>query len=146
MALEFYKKGQGYYTRMGTAVTTAFISALGCWALYNKLDGIRTDGMISASVKSWIRAGIPLILFGILCWLIFKAINMVHFADFLIATEGEMKKVSWSTKKEIIASTKVVVVTVFLVSMILAVVDYGFANLFSLIGVLKVIPDLTTGE
>ena len=32
--------------------------------------------------------------------------------DFFIATEGEMKKVNWSTRAEVIRSTKVVIVTV----------------------------------
>jgi preprotein translocase subunit SecE len=138
MALKFYKKGQGYYTRMGTALAGALISALGSYALYNKLDGLRTDGMLTANAKAWIQAGVPVVVFGVLCWAIFKLVNNVRFADFLIATEGEMKKVSWSTKKEIIASTKVVVITVFILAFLLAMVDFSFANLFEWIGVLEV--------
>jgi preprotein translocase SecE subunit len=56
--------------------------------------------------------------------------------EFLIATDGEMKKVNWSTRKEIIGSTWVVVTTVFVLAAILFVVDNGFATFFRLIGVL----------
>ncbi|MBN1766736.1 MAG: preprotein translocase subunit SecE [Sedimentisphaerales bacterium] len=141
MELKFYKKGQGYYTRMCTALAAAFVAAVGCWTLQGQLGAIRTSDMITADIKSWIQAGVPLLIFSIICWTIFKVINMPRFADFLIATEGEMKKVSWSTKKEIITSTKVVVITVMIVALILTLVDLGFANLFRYAGVLEVIPD-----
>ena len=139
MQLKFYKKGQGYYTRLGTALAGALMSALGCYALFQKLGGISSEGRISTTTKAWIQAGIPTVLFGVLCWGIFKLVNHIRFADFLIATEGEMKKVSWSTRKEIITSTKVVVITVIIMSCILAIVDYFFAFLFKQIGILKVV-------
>ena len=59
--------------------------------------------------------------------------------DWLIATEGEMKKVSWSTRKEIVASTKIVIIAVFLMAIILAAVDTGFSMLFHKMGILKVL-------
>ena len=140
MGLEFYKKGQGYYTRLGTAVGGGVLSALGCMALYRKLGGIRTGEAITPAVKTWIQAGVPVLLLAVLAWVIFKIVNSVRCADFMIATEGEMKKVSWSSRKEIIGSTKVVIVTVFIVAVLLAVIDWGFANFFEIVGVLKVIP------
>jgi preprotein translocase subunit SecE len=135
MKLQFYKKGQGYYTRLGTAIGTFAISALACMALYNTLEGLSLD---DANLKSWIQAGVPAVLFVVLGWVIFKLVNMPRLADFMIQTEGEMKKVSWSSKKEIIASTKIVIVTVVILAIILAMVDFGFAELFHKIGVLKV--------
>ena len=57
--------------------------------------------------------------------------------DFLIATEGEMKKVSWSTRREVIGSTKVVVLFTFLLAVLLFVVDFTFKTMFTLINVLK---------
>jgi len=136
MALEFYKKGQGYYTRMGTAIGSGIMVTLGCYALYNKLEGLE---IATPNLKVWLQAGIPALVFLIFAWIVFKIVNSPKSADFMIATEGEMKKVSWSTKKEIISSTKVVIVTVLLMAVILAVVDIGFAKLFQTIGVLKVI-------
>ena len=138
MALEFYKKGQGYYTRLGTAIGAGVLTVLGCWSLYDKLSGITTGNIVTTNVKVWIQTGIPAVLFVVLGWLIFKAVNVPRYADFMIATEGEMKKVSWSTKKEIVTSTKVVIFTVIILAVLLAVVDFGFAKLFAWIGVLKI--------
>ena len=136
-AFELYKKGQGYYTRLGTAIGGGVISVLGCYSLYQRLDGITLD---SPNAKTWIQAGVPALLLLILGWLVFKLVNTPKWADFMIATEGEMKKVSWSTKKEIATSTKVVLFTVLLLAVLLGVVDFAFAKLFETIGVLKVIP------
>ena len=57
--------------------------------------------------------------------------------DFLIATDGEMKKVNWSTRREIRGSTVVVVVASFLLATAIFFVDYGFGQFFKLIGVLE---------
>ncbi len=57
--------------------------------------------------------------------------------DFFIATEGEMKKVSWSTKKEVIGSTKVVLAFTFLMASFLFVVDGAFIVIFSSLDVLQ---------
>ena len=134
MALEFYKRGQGYYTRLGTAIGTGVLLVLGCWALYNRLDGITTGSIVTASVKTWIQVGVPTAVFLGCAYVIFRALNVPRYADFMIATEGEMKKVSWSTKKEIVTSTKVVIFTVILVAVLLAVVDMFFARILTWIG------------
>ncbi len=55
----------------------------------------------------------------------------------MIATEGEMKKVSWSTRRELLGSTKVVIALTVLMAVLLFVVDLMFQSLFSSIGVLK---------
>ncbi|MBU0641058.1 MAG: preprotein translocase subunit SecE [Planctomycetes bacterium] len=56
----------------------------------------------------------------------------------MIATEGEMKKVNWSSKKEVIGATKVVIVTVLALGAMLFIVDIFFMTVFGGIGVLKV--------
>ena len=140
MGLRFYKKGQGYYTRLGTSLGIGLIAVLGCATLYQALEGITTGEVITPDVKVWIRAGVPAVLFLVFAWIVFKIVNTPRLADFMIATEGEMKKVSWSTKKEIATSTKVVLFTVLLLAVLLGVVDFAFAKLFETIGVLKVIP------
>ncbi|NLW87690.1 MAG: preprotein translocase subunit SecE [Planctomycetes bacterium] len=68
-------------------------------------------------------------------WLTFWILNKPSAADFLIATESEMKKVSWSSRKEVIGSTKVVIVTTFIMAALLAGVDLLFILLFSWMGV-----------
>ncbi len=58
--------------------------------------------------------------------------------DFMIATEGEMKKVNWSSKREVVGSTKVVIMFTLLMAMLLFVVDLVFQALFKALNVLKV--------
>lgn len=58
-------------------------------------------------------------------------------ADFLIATDGEMKKVNWSTRKEILGSTWVVIGACFLIAGFLFIIDSGLATFFELIGLLS---------
>lgn len=58
-------------------------------------------------------------------------------SDFLIATDSEMKKVNWSTYKQIKGSTIVVIVAAFLIAGILFFIDIGFSQLFRAIGVLE---------
>jgi preprotein translocase SecE subunit len=57
--------------------------------------------------------------------------------EFLIATDGEMKKVNWSTRREVFGSTWVVIVASFLIAAILYVVDYTFQTFFVAIEVLQ---------
>jgi preprotein translocase SecE subunit len=56
--------------------------------------------------------------------------------DFLILTDIEMKKVNWSTPREVIGSTWVVVGACFLIAGSLFVFDLGFKTFFQAIGVL----------
>jgi preprotein translocase SecE subunit len=58
-------------------------------------------------------------------------------SEFLISTDGEMKKVNWSSRKDIIGSTQVVIVWSLLIAAGLYLVDNVFAQFFTLVGVLK---------
>lgn len=56
--------------------------------------------------------------------------------DFLINTDMEMKKVNWSTRKDIIASTYVVIGSAFLIATLIFTVDIILRTFFHSIGVL----------
>jgi preprotein translocase SecE subunit len=56
--------------------------------------------------------------------------------DFLIATDYEMKKVNWSTPREIMGSTWVVIGACLVISISLYIFDFAFKELFQLLGVL----------
>jgi preprotein translocase SecE subunit len=58
-------------------------------------------------------------------------------SEFLIATDGEMKKVNWSTRKNIIDSTWVVIGYAVLLAVGLFLVDLMFRQFFHLIRVLE---------
>ena len=123
MAFDIYKRGQGKYTRLCSAFGTAIIAGLGCLQLYKKLDA--TD------LGLWVKTMVPAVLFVALGLLIFLLVNKPSVADFMVAAEGEMKKVSWSSKKEIAVSTFVVIVVVILMAALLGVTDLSFKLFFS---------------
>jgi len=56
--------------------------------------------------------------------------------EFLIATDFEMKKVNWSTPREVIGHTWVVIGACVLLAGVLFVVDFGLKSTFALIGLL----------
>lgn len=70
-----------------------------------------------------VQFGVPIVLFAAAAFGIFSLVNNERFADFLIATESEMKKVSWSSRAELIGSTVVVIVTVFILAAFIFGVD-----------------------
>src|SRR5439155_21884504 len=74
---------------------------------------------------------IPLILAVGLVWFAWRVVNWPGFADFLIATEAEMNKVSWTTRKRLVQDTIVVLVTVFLLTAFLFVVDIIWIKVLS---------------
>lgn len=77
-----------------------------------------------------------LILLGTVLTAYFVGANRTS-ADFLIATDAEMKKVNWTTYKQVKGSTIVVIVAAFLIAGILFVVDIGFSAFFKAIHVLE---------
>lgn len=123
-----YKRNQGKYSRVTTVLSVMVLVAWGSYSLAGKLGGY--------GVRPYLRFGIPLGVFVCIGYFMFWIVNRPRTADFLIATEGEMKKVSWSSKKEVIGSTKVVIVTTFIMAGLLFLVDFVFAKMFRLIGVM----------
>ena len=131
---DIYKPGQGHNTRVWSGVA---MGALVCWFayfVYQKLSVLETTAASTRIIRVAIPVGI-IILFGLFgYWLL--ALNR-KVCDFLIQTEGEMKKVNWTTRKDIIGSTKVVIFVVIAMGFLLFVVDLFFTQFFSTIGVLK---------
>jgi preprotein translocase SecE subunit len=122
-----YKRNQGRNTRLGTAVGAAIIVGGFVWYLYDLLEVYD-----SLYVQAGVAAAVGLVLGLLAYWLI----GVHHRAsDFLIATDGELKKVNWSSKKEVIGSTKVVIFTTLLMAVVLFFVDIVFLKLFQFIGV-----------
>jgi preprotein translocase SecE subunit len=86
---------------------------------------------------------VPLLLLAVSLWLAWRIVNMPTFADFLIATEAEMNKVSWTTQRRLIQDTIVVLVTVVLMALFLFGMDYTWKIVLSWkpIGVLHIPKD-----
>jgi len=125
--MEIYKPTQGRNTRMVTFVSVIGIVIIGAYVLSEKLVG--TNIYIQFGIPTGIVIGVAVLMF----WFV----NRVKSADFLIATEGEMKKVSWSSRKEVIGSTKVVIVTAFILASLLFTTDLLFTFLFHKFGIMS---------
>ena len=137
--MKIYKRGQGKYTRTATFAVGALIGALVGHEVWKQLDGSdlgywQASGL---SVGLYLVYGIPLVVFAGVVAGVYLAVNRPRSADFMIATEGEMKKVSWSSKREIIGGTKVVITTTFILALMLYVVDVGFSKFFEWIDVMR---------
>ena len=59
-----------------------------------------------------LQVGVPLAIFVIGILLCYRLVNLPKFADFLIAVEAEMVKVSWPTWPELVKSSIVVLVVI----------------------------------
>ncbi len=128
MGLKIYKRGQGKYTRLGSAFAAAIIIGLGCLQLYKKLQAV--DWKLSQKATLWVATMVPAGLFALFALLIYWLVNKPTVADFLVASEGEIKKVSWSSRREITVSTFIVIVVVAIMAALLGVADLGFQMFF----------------
>ncbi len=127
------KPGQGYWTRMLSAIGFGTLVLAGVAWLWAKQfpawfpqDTIIWQSGMAASV---------VLVFGTLLWYLLNKPNIV---DFMIATEAEMKKVNWPSKKEIYGSTVVVIGGTLFIAAILTVIDFAFGWLFTQIGIIGV--------
>jgi preprotein translocase SecE subunit len=86
---------------------------------------------------------VPLLLLVVAIWLAWRVVNMPTFADFLIATEAELNKVSWTTQRRLAQDTVVVLITVLLMAGFLFSMDYFWKTVLSFkpIGVLHIPED-----
>jgi preprotein translocase SecE subunit len=89
----------------------------------------RHDGGITLLPDLWLT--VPLLLMAATLWFAWRAVNYPTFADFLIATEAEINKVSWTSRKALIRDTIVVLVTLFLLTVFLFVVDMFWSGILS---------------
>lgn len=129
--LHVYKPGQGSYVRWGSAVGGGVIALAFAGFLSQQMPV-----MTNSEILQMLTPVAALVAVGVL---IFRLVGQKRsIVDFMIATEGEMKKVNWSTRKEITGSTKVVIFVVLVLGFILFLVDIAFMAFFGAIGVLRI--------
>lgn len=126
--LEKYKWGQGKDTRLYSAAALALIAGVGCWRLYDKLQASLD---VTQTLGLWLSICVPLGIMVIVCGFLYWLVNKPTVADFLIAAEGELKKVSFSSRREIAVSTFVVIVVVVLMAVMLGFTDFVFDLFFT---------------
>jgi len=114
MAFVVYKKGQGRAAR-GAAGLVAVL--LGTWAAHQMwftlFQWSMAPRVVAAALVFIAFGGVPVYL------ILFHH----QVADLLIETQQEMRKVAWSTRAEVVASTVVVIVTVTLLALFIFATD-----------------------
>ena len=133
--LSMYKPGQGYYTRMGTVVGVSIISLLGILWLWEYMRAIKIEGVNPLYVAAGGAIIVGALITFVMYYLVFVKAKSV---DFLIATEGEMKKVNWSTRREVVGSTTAVIMTAIVIAVFCFGIDRAFFWFFAQIKVLDV--------
>jgi preprotein translocase SecE subunit len=166
-----YKKSQGQRVRRGTILGILSVVGCGIYTMlaHRTLEGGGPNWQVAIPFSgghswiilapnwqvaipfsgghSWIilpdvRFTVPILLAAIGIWFAYRVVSFPAFADFLIATEAELNKVSWSPWSKLKQDTIVVLVTVLLLTLFLFVVDQGWAWLLTRIGVVR-LPDQT---
>jgi preprotein translocase SecE subunit len=128
-----YKSGQGYWTRMGTVAGAGLVAIFTTMFIYNdlrpRIPYLRDNPKVAL--------GIALAFLAVAGLAIFWFVNRPRTADFLIATDSEMKKVNWTSRKELLGSTRIVILFMFLIAGLLFGIDIAFGYVFYWMGILK---------
>ena len=123
-----YKPSQGRMVRQLTCLAIWVVVALGSWRLSVWLAG-------SFPSASWLEIAIPMVTATVGGWVGFRLVNWPRFADFLIAVEAEIAKVSWPGKTELVRASMVVIFTIFFLAITLFVFDAIWQLVFRALGV-----------
>ena len=122
VATNLYKGSQGRIARRSTFIGLTLVFLLGAFCIYR-------DATLGTASNTF---AVILALVGM--WFSFRTINYPTFADFLVSVEAEMAKVSWPTKSELYANTKVVLVFMAMFIALIFVYDVVFRFIFSFFG------------
>jgi preprotein translocase subunit SecE len=126
-SFRLYKRNQGKVVRQVTGAALGLWVLFGAWSLFNYLNNY--PGYIKLSASG------AVLVVGLA--FAFRLVNWPRFADFLIATEAEMKKVSWPSRAELMRGTIVVLVVMFFLAIVLFAYDFMWRLLFTELGVLQ---------
>jgi preprotein translocase subunit SecE len=119
-----YKRTQGRIARQVTFAVLAITIVIGALRMSETFG---TTGFM--------RYGLPGIVVAVGLWLCFRLVNLPKFADFLIAVEAEMTKVSWPTRPELIRGSVVVIITLVFLAAMLTAYDVIWRRLLHIIGI-----------
>ena len=128
--LGVYKRSQGRIARQVTFATLALTVVIGAWRLYYMLQALHVGGNVDSTDRT-MRLGIAGIVALLGVWICYRVVNLPSFADFLIAVEAEMNKVSWPSRTELVRSSMVVIILMFGLTLVLFTYDTVLAWLLS---------------
>ncbi len=131
-----YKRTQGRIARQATLISIWVLIAIAAYQLYQQMEAMAT------MVQYQLHLLVPIALVVVGFWVAYRLINWPTFADFLIAVEAEMNKVTWPSKAELWRSVIVVIALIFILAMLLFAFDLLWITLFKTIGLIP--PDPQT--
>lgn len=144
--LDYQKPGQGRWVRLAAYLGLGSLSVFAAVGLYRTMFlKIPKESAWLAELWSTQILGVQFklmpilhpaaaILFtGVLVWHLYS--NRPGQSDYLVETQGELRKVSWPARREWIGSTIVVVVVVAIVSVFLYLVDQGLSYVSRELGI-----------
>jgi len=123
-----FKPNQGRVVRQ--------VTFFGLWFLYGL-----TGWLIAGFLLNWSRGGdaawygSAMVVIALGFWLSFRTVNIPAFTDFLIGVEAEMRKVTWPTRKELVAGATVVLFVVTSLAGLMFGFDFLWTAIFTLMGV-----------
>ncbi|MFM7517374.1 MAG: preprotein translocase subunit SecE [Pirellula sp.] len=132
-----YKVKQGRLVRQVTCLAIWLACWLGGWQLYEAMgawvapSGSAQANPLWSSARYWLPGGLT----ALGMWLGYRLINWPRFADFLIAVEAELGKVSWPKKNELYRASMVVIFTMAFLALLLFCYDAIWQLLFDALGV-----------
>lgn len=121
-----YKPNQGRIVRQVTFATSSLLGCLVAWEVK------RSALFASLGNGAYL---VMIALAALLIWFSYRVVNYSVFADFLIAVEAEMNKVSWPTRRELWNASVVVMIVIFGMAMFLFVFDAVWTVVFEAIGI-----------
>ncbi len=134
MSATIYKSGQGYWVRMMSAIGFFTLVLMGIVWLTDQLAGVQ----ITDIEPVYIQGGVAILTFVIFGLIGYHFIGRrPKFVDFMIATEGEMRKVNWSTRREIVGSTILVILLTLFIALFCQLADLLFSWFFQWVDVLQ---------
>lgn len=114
---DIYKRSQGRIVRQFTCLAIWVSFALAAWQLFIYLKVVVPTAYLYAVY------GVPTLVLALGIWIGFRVVNLPTFADFLIAVEAEMNKVSWPSRTELIRASMVVILLMFGLALVLFTYD-----------------------
>ena len=119
-----YKPNQGRVVRQVTFLSATLLSCLVAWEVKRSFSGLGNAG--------WF---VMMAVAAVLVWVVYRVVNYSVFADFLIAVEAEMNKVSWPTRRELWNASLVVMFVIFSMAAFLFLFDAVWTVVFETIGI-----------
>ncbi|MDR4505261.1 MAG: preprotein translocase subunit SecE [Candidatus Scalindua sp.] len=152
MAFGVYKKGLGVYSRCAVAGLFGLASLFASYSLYGTLvnlpeffGGVKIP-LLGVDLTWGLVCSFILFLFcGFFICLITTGFEVglgrldrmsKRAVEFFIDTQGELQKVSWPSKNELVGSTIVVIVCLLLMSLYIFGVDWVVSTVMEAIGLL----------